>query len=355
MTQIQKQPQPILKKSVQTILDGLSVAVFVIDAKHAIHYANNAAQLRFGSNAVGRDFDDVIPLELCATAAQRVLDGETTVSADVTLQDVVPTTYRLIVTRLDVERQGADARAIISLEDISHIREAEQMRIDFVANVSHELRSPLTSLLGFIETLQGPAKDDTTARIRFLDLMSNEAHRMSRLIGDLLSLSKLQAAERVAPSEVIDLAPVLNGVIAALEPLCKRENTKLACEIEPDLPTVIGDKDELTQVFHNLVENAIKYSPPETEVVVIAERDPSHANQLRISIRDHGDGIDPKHIPRLTERFYRIDKGRSRNMGGTGLGLAIVKHILIRHRGYLHIDSKVSLGSVFSVFLPISE
>ena len=345
----------MLKKSVKTILNGLSVAVFVIDAAQIIRFGNNAARKRFGLSKKDIDLFGVIPSKDCTKAAISVLTGETTtVSLELTLQDVVPTTFRLIITRLDAERTGPDARAIVSLEDISHIREAEQMRIDFVANVSHELRSPLTSLSGFIETLQGPAKNDPAAQERFLALMAGDAQRMSRLIGDLLSLSKLQASERIAPSEAVNISSILRNVTASLEPLSKRENTGISLSISPDLPQVIGNTDELTQVFQNLIENGIKYSQQDTKVEVIAQRDPSHENQLRISVRDHGEGLDPKHIPRLTERFYRVDQGRSRTMGGTGLGLAIVKHILIHHRAYLHIDSKVGLGSTFSVFLPIA-
>ena len=345
----------MLKKSVQTILNGLSVAVFVIDAHQIIRFGNLAAKERFGIKAKDDELFSVIPAIECKKAANRVLKGETTVSLELTLQDVVPTTFRLIVTRLDAELTGKKARAIISLEDISHIREAEQMRIDFVANVSHELRSPLTSLSGFIETLQGPAKNDPQARERFLDLMLNDAQRMSRLIGDLLSLSKLQASERFAPQETVNLDNILRRVVASLEPISNSEETSISLTVSENLPMVIGDTDELTQVFQNLIENGIKYSKRGTEVIVVAEPDPSHENQLRISVRDHGEGIDPQHIPRLTERFYRVDKGRSRDMGGTGLGLAIVKHILIRHRAYLHIDSKLGLGSIFSVFLPVAE
>ncbi|MFK5997484.1 MAG: ATP-binding protein [Rhodobacterales bacterium] len=345
----------MLKKSVITILNGLSVAVFVIDADQVIRFGNIAAQKRFKNNLTKTRLLDIIPAQECSAAAARVLTGnKTALSLELTLQDVVPTTFRLIITRLDPDMNGSKARAIISLEDISHIREAEKMRIDFVANVSHELRSPLTSLLGFIETIQGPAKNDPQAQDRFLTLMANDASRMSRLIGDLLSLSKLQARERVPPSEVVNIFTLLRRVSASLEPLAEREKTTIKLSVSPDLPYVVGETDELTQVFQNLIENAVKYSHPDTEVSVTAELDPSHQNQLRISVRDHGEGMDPKHIPRLTERFYRVDKGRSRTMGGTGLGLAIVKHILIRHRAYLHIDSKVGHGSNFSVFLPIA-
>ncbi len=345
----------MFKKSVRTILNGLSVAVFVIDADRIIRFGNLSAQKRFKNDLTKTKLIDIIPSKKCSNAADKVLSGaETTLSLDLTLQDVVPTTFRLIITRLNADMDGPDARAIISLEDISHIREAEKMRIDFVANVSHELRSPLTSLLGFIETLQGPAKNDPVAHERFLALMASDASRMSRLIGDLLSLSKLQASERVAPSDIVDISALLRRVSASLEPLTKREKTSIKLIISPDLPDVIGNADELTQVFQNLIENAVKYSHQETEVTVTAGPDPSHENQLRITVRDQGEGMAPKHIPRLTERFYRVDKGRSRTMGGTGLGLAIVKHILIRHRAYLHIDSKIGQGSSFSVFLPIA-
>lgn len=345
----------MLKKSVRTILNGLSVAVFVIDADQIIRFSNHAARKQFGLSKKNIDLLGVIPSENCTKAANLVLAGKTTESLELTLQGVVPTTFRLIITRLDRERTGKDARAIVSLEDISHIREAEQMRIDFVANVSHELRSPLTSLSGFIETLQGPAKNDPIAQERFLALMAGDAQRMSRLIEDLLSLSKLQASERVAPSQSVDISSILRRVTASLGPLSDREKTNISLRLSPDLHLVIGDADELTQVFQNLIENGVKYSAQGTTVEVTAEPDPSHENQLRISVRDHGEGLDPAHIPRLTERFYRVDKGRSRDMGGTGLGLAIVKHILIHHRAYLHIDSTIGEGSTFSVFLPIAS
>lgn len=345
----------MLKKSVKTILNGLSVAVFAIDAEQIIQFGNNAARKRFDLSKKSTKLFDVIPAKECTDAANKILTGQsTTLSLELTLQDVVPTTYRMILTRLDAQRTDSKARAIISLEDISHIREAEQMRIDFVANVSHELRSPLTSLSGFIETLQGAAKNDPAAQTRFLKLMEYDAGRMSRLIGDLLSLSKLQASERVAPQKSVDLEAILRRVKASLEPLANSEDTQVSLTISDNLPEIIGDADELTQVFQNLIENGIKYSHPNTTVTIIAEPDPSHENQLRISIRDKGEGLEPLHIPRLTERFYRVDKGRSRDMGGTGLGLAIVKHILIRHRAYLHIDSELGQGSTFSVFLPIA-
>lgn len=227
------------------------------------------------------------------------------------------------------------------------------MRSDFVANVSHELRSPLTALYGFVETLQGPAKDDAEAHERFLALMATEAQRMARLIDDLLSLSKLESTERVAPEELIDVGLILHRVKAALQPIIKREQAEVVLDLPETLPLVHGDLDALTQVFSNLIENAAKYGRPDSTVTVSAQVE--NGQTLSIAITDQGEGIAAKHIPRLTERFYRIDKGRSRSKGGTGLGLAIVKHILMRHRGTLEIISELGIGSTFSALLPIAE
>ena len=231
------------------------------------------------------------------------------------------------------------------------------MRSEFVANVSHELRSPLTALNGFIETLKGAARDDEEARERFLDIMEREANRMNRLIGDLLSLSKVEADARIRPQEQIDLTLVIKQAITVLEPLAQRENIELRLSIADDFKNLIsGDPDQLQQVFVNLVENAIKYGKA-GGVVTIAITGKDRAAGVRgpaiqVDISDQGAGIKSEHIPRLTERFYRVDKGRSREKGGTGLGLAIVKHILARHRGRLNVTSEPGKGSTFTVVLP---
>ena len=244
---------------------------------------------------------------------------------------------------------------VLGFEDMSRIQEAEQMRHDFVANVSHELRSPLTALSGFVETLQGAAANDKVARERFLGMMSNEADRMARLIGDLLSLSKLQASERVAPIDLVDLFRILSSVSSSLSGLADTNKVKLKLDFSNSMPLVTGDSDELTQVFQNLIENAIKYSGHGSTVSVSFVPPKQGKSRLCIMVKDTGEGIDPTQIPRLTERFYRVDKGRSRAQGGTGLGLAIVKHILIRHRGWLKISSQLEKVSIFAVYLPVSR
>lgn len=346
--------ETMMHKNVEAVLNGLKVAVFVVDANHRILFRNAASSRLFGIGLKGRDLADFVPNKKCLRALDAVLAGQDQASVDVKLQLVVPTSFSVTVVRMEPDANPQNAHAIVSLEDVSHIREAEQMRSDFVANVSHELRSPLTALYGFIETLQGPAKDDHEARERFLALMETEAQRMARLIDDLLSLSKLESAERVAPVELNDVGLILRRVKASLQPITNREKAEVTLEISEHLPMVHGDLDELTQVFSNLIENAAKYGRADSMVTARAGVDEDNPEMLRISVADQGEGIAAKHITRLTERFYRIDKGRSRNKGGTGLGLAIVKHILMRHRGELQITSEPGEGSVFSVLLPIA-
>jgi two-component system phosphate regulon sensor histidine kinase PhoR len=230
------------------------------------------------------------------------------------------------------------------------------MRRDFVANVSHELRTPLTALMGFIETLRGPAREDAAARDRFLDIMATEAGRMNRLVGDLLSLSRVEGEERVRPRGMVNLTGVLESVLRTLRPLAEDAGVMLEADLGDGPVEIVGDADQLMQVFTNLVENAIKYGASGKRVTVWmerADRDPAlRAPGVRVHVIDYGPGVDPVHLPRLTERFYRADSHRSRALGGTGLGLAIVKHIVNRHRGRLRVASDLGQGAKFTVVLP---
>ncbi|MFN5998746.1 MAG: sensor histidine kinase [Paracoccaceae bacterium] len=236
--------------------------------------------------------------------------------------------------------------------DISAEEKAGEMRRDFVANVSHELRTPLTALMGFIETLKHAARDDPKARDMFLGIMEHEAGRMNRLVRDLLQLSRVEAEERVRPKEPVELRGLLEGVISSLRGVAEKEGDRV--ELTGDPVTVPGDADQLTQVFTNLVENALKYGAAGQVVrVTLSPEETVRGPAVRVEVADEGEGIDPVHLPRLTERFYRVDSHRSREMGGTGLGLAIVKHIVSRHRGWLRVDSVVGEGSRFSVVLPL--
>ncbi|WP_299355679.1 ATP-binding protein [uncultured Shimia sp.] len=251
---------------------------------------------------------------------------------------------------------GEEAGVLLCFNDVTHLEQADQMRRDFVANVSHELRSPLTAILGFIETLLGPARDDAAAQTRFLGIMSAEAGRMNRLVGDLLSLSKVEEDARRRPTTEIDMDALMRAAIRNLSPIAE-ENGSTVTYDAPENPTLVAaDQDQMMQVFTNLIENALKYGGQGTKVTITTyevDRDSTLGRAARcFDIVDNGPGIDPEHIPRLTERFYRIDSHRSREMGGTGLGLAIVKHILNRHRGRLRIESTRDKGSKFTVVLP---
>ena len=241
---------------------------------------------------------------------------------------------------------------LLSFDDLTPLRRVEEMRADFVANASHELRTPLASLSGFIETLQGPARDDPAARERFLAIMKSQAARMARLIDDLLSLSRVELNAHVQPQTPVDLVSIVRQVADALQMLARDRNVTISITSPPEPLMVRGDRDELTRVFENLVENALKYGASGRKVELTLTRSPGEpGGDAIVTVRDYGPGIAAEHLPRLTERFYRIDVGQSRAEGGTGLGLALVKHILNRHLGRLTIESSLGAGAVFTVRL----
>lgn len=246
---------------------------------------------------------------------------------------------------------------LVTFEDRTAVQETHALRRDFVANVSHELRTPLTALLGFIETLQGPARDDLKAQAKFLSIMSAEALRMHKLVDDLLSLSRVEETERRKPKDSIALDQLIRSTIETMMPLAEKSQTIVKTDFPPNMPTIKGDDAQLRQVFTNLISNAIKYgaTPEGITVSIKAPQydDALQDNAVSITITDRGDGIAAHHIARLTERFYRVDTHRARDMGGTGLGLAIVKHIVSRHRGRLHISSEIGAGTQVQVLLPV--
>ncbi|MGC1252201.1 MAG: ATP-binding protein [Xanthobacteraceae bacterium] len=240
-----------------------------------------------------------------------------------------------------------------TFHDLTPLRRVEEMRADFVANASHELRTPLAALLGFIETLQGSARDDAKARTRFLAIMQEQARRMARLIDDLLSLSRIELNAHRRPDTAVDLVPIVRQVVDGLETLARDRGVTVHIDGANAL-SVLGDHDELVRIFENLIENALKYGAAGRRVDIkigpgaSADGEP----EALVSVRDYGPGIAPEHLPRLTERFYRVDVTESRAQGGTGLGLALVKHILNRHRGRLTIDGAPGAGATFTIHLP---
>ena len=245
-----------------------------------------------------------------------------------------------------------DGRRVVHLTDLTGSHAAERMRVDFVANASHELRTPLAAILGFIETLsEDKAGADPATRRRFLKVMNDEARRMQRLVDDLMSLSRIEAEKYRLPDTPIDFAQLAAEVHAILVDSSSERGRDLIADMFAPLPDVIGDRAQLSQLIHNLVGNAMKYGRPGTPVTLRVEPT-ADATMVRLSVIDEGEGIPAEHLPRLTERFYRVDSSRSRAMGGTGLGLAIVKHIVERHRGRLDIASTVGVGTIVTILLP---
>lgn len=350
------------------LIEAVPDPMLFLSASGEIVASNTAARAMFGDWIRGRSYATVLrqPGLLSRIEAAQTSDG-TSEARFQTADQSGETVFRVRITALDADR-GRVHPLLLHFTDITHLREAEEMRRNFVANVSHELRTPLTAVLGFIETLRGPAKDDPAAQERFLSIMEDEARRMNRLVSDLLSLSRVEEQERMRPSQDVEVRALLDGVAAAMRPTAEDKGVTLNVSEAafdsslflgevPDGFRIKGDRDQLMQVFLNLTENALKYAGTDAPVELrVGWQEGSGSLKgpvVCVDVVDRGEGIDPLHLPRLTERFYRIDTHRSRAMGGTGLGLAIVKHIVNRHRGRLRIRSEKGVGSTFTVLLPM--
>jgi two-component system phosphate regulon sensor histidine kinase PhoR len=342
-----------LPAGVRAILECLDDPLLVLDAAGRVVFANSASQAVVGGDWERKHISAVLRTPEVLEAVDRILQGGG--SESVAFSFLVPMTrhYQAYIVR---SQDDGRLSVLIHISDLTAMRRAEELRADFVANASHELRTPLAAVSGFIDTLRGHAKDDSQARERFLEIMSVEAGRMRRLIDDLLSLTRIELNEHNPPGGEVDIVAVVRDAADALAPLAESDRTTIHIAPEGAL-SVVGDRDELTQVFQNLLHNAIKYGRAGGKIRVsfgraeaASKRDGS--GQIFVSIQDEGEGIPREAIPRLTERFYRVDVRKSRERGGTGLGLAIVKHILNRHHGRLHVESTPGEGSTFTVFLP---
>ncbi len=344
-------------QAAQLLFDALPDALLTLDANARLIYSNAAArELLVGrhgsSDLTGRDLSAVIRQPSILEAVESVLSGELTKTIEFTATDQLNQIFEAHIEPITAGGSGDDtARVLVILRDVTALRQGEQMRADFVANVSHELRTPLASLVGFIETLRGPAHGDMDAQDQFLDLMQNQSNRMTRIVDDLLTLSRIEMNENTAPDEHVSLQQVINTVTDLLAPQARDSDVTIELDLNGLDTPVIGHHDELTQLFQNLIENAVKYGGFGSKVRVTGEVSDAF---VRVSVIDEGDGISREHIPRLTERFYRVDTARSREIGGTGLGLAIVKHIANRHRGEFSILSEPGIGSEFTISLPLA-
>ncbi len=341
------------------ILEKLPDPVILIDRSRVVVAANQLARDLFDVDMVGVDLARTLRHPAVLEAVDGFLAGRPHRPIELSLPVPLRRFFTLHAFDLDVEGAQPGLKCMLVLHEMTIARRAEEMHADFIANVSHELRSPLSALIGFIETLKGPAREDVDARERFLEIMQRESNRMARLIDDLLSLSRVEANEHVRPSSRVDLGAILGNVAEIISGVAKEKGMSVRLDIDLGLPEVAGEQDELTQVFQNLADNAVKYGAENTEIQIAArpvDRIPETGGRgVAVAVTDKGEGIPPEHLSRVTERFFRTDKARSRGLGGTGLGLAIVKHIVGRHRGRLNVESVEGEGSVFTVFLPLGR
>jgi two-component system phosphate regulon sensor histidine kinase PhoR len=333
------------RMAIAAVLGALDAPALLLSASEAVLLQNRAAEAVFGpiprnGDLAGRirapGILDMVREAIASGQPRETEHAERLPSETVHVVRIAPL----------ADRRG-EPLWLLTFRDVSQARRIERMRSDFVANASHELRTPLASLRGFIETLQGPAKNDLKAHERFLAIMHEQATRMSRLVDDLLSLSRLELRSNLAPDQTVDLVPLLGHVRDSLQPLAGDLGVEVALHL-PDRPvTVNGDRDELVQVFENLIENACKYGQEGKRVDIVLTG--GGEAPVELSVTDYGPGIPPEHVPRITERFYRVNVEASRSRKGTGLGLAIVKHILTRHKARLVVKSELGKGTVFTV------
>ena len=336
------------------VLDAVPDPILALDRDGTIVHLNPAAREMNASVRIGGQPSLLTRDPDFLQAIDEVIDDGRQRTVEV--QERVPIDRRVRITLTALPEQaatgsasGAAPRVIVALHDLTEQDRLGRMRVDFVANASHELRTPLASLVGFIETLQGRASTDPAAQARFLGIMSEQAARMSRLVEDLLSLSRVEMREHLAPRTTIDLNETVSAAIQALEPVARASGATLSLTLCDGPAIVLGETDEIVQVVQNLVQNALKYGRPGGTVEVTVRRiRQGPTMRLAVAVRDEGPGIAPEHLPRLTERFYRVNAKSSREKGGTGLGLAIVKHIANRHRGELRIASDLGKGSTFT-------
>jgi two-component system phosphate regulon sensor histidine kinase PhoR len=344
------------------VLDRLPDPLLLLDPRRQVVRGNREARALFGANIAGRDLAAVLRNPAVLDAVDAMLAGQGDQTVEFELPVPVQRTFLASITGLPVAT-AEGVVAVLRLHDLTSIKRTEQMRADFVANVSHELKTPLASLIGYIETLRGPARDDKDAGERFLAIMEAQAQRMNCLVEDLLSLSRIELHEHTAPTGEVDLPGLLRQIAESQQARMEARGQRIELSFGEGPLVAVGDRTELLEVFENLLDNAIKYSGNDTTIDVTARRAnrdgsvpavPAKAPMIAVAVKDHGCGIAEEHLSRLTERFYRVDAARSRQLGGTGLGLAIVKHIVNRHRGELRIESELDVGSTFTVLLPAS-
>lgn len=348
-----RQPKPMNTepKHIEDLIEHMPLPVCVLNSKRKLAITNKLCRSVFPNLTTGQDIAYFMREPAFLDAIAKIIDDG--LSAEVGIEELGPPKRYFNVSLSAANQDNNNPNYVMLIfTDITLSKEDEKSRSAFVANVSHELRSPLTTLMGSIETLQGPAKNDDAAQVRFLGLMEQEAGRMKRIVDELLSLSKMEIQAHLHPQDSVDIHGVLKRTCGVLDDQAQKKNMSIILDVPEHIPAVRGERDQLIQVFHNLVDNAIKYGDENTDITIGASVGASH---VELFVKNFGTVIPSEKLPRLTERFYRVDKSRSRDLGGTGLGLSIVKHIVNRHRGSIEIKSAKQDGTVFSISLPIAK
>jgi len=337
------------------MLEQMPLPLLVITRKGRVAFANQFAFDLIPDLLIRQHFSDIFNAPKFINAVYAAIENSKTGRVRFSISDGPERFFVAHIGLLPAGSEfGKSIRVIAAIEERTTLLKSEQMRSDFIANVSHELRTPLATIIGYIETLQGHAKDDPVARKRFLAVMAKQADRMQNLVNDLMSLNRIEIEEHNRPTEACALSPLVQEALAAVQPLAEKLGTSIVNALSVEMPAARGDHDQLLQVLVNLLENAMKYGDRSVPVrVFAAPASADHPGQIGLTVQNAGAGLAPEHLPRLTERFYRVNVAKSRDQGGTGLGLAIVKHILNRHEGALDIGSTLGEGCTFTVWLPV--
>ena len=361
-------------ENISFILNKLEDAIIVLDSDQKIVFQNSHSIDLFENNYTGQNITNLIRSPIVLETLENVYKNKKTKIIEYNSeygQNLSPRSTNFYNVEISYEKNhlqltNTKDNYVILMKNITPLKNIEKVRSSFIANVSHELKTPLATVMGFLETIRGPAKDDKKSMSKFLGIMDKETIRMKRLIDDLLVVSKIESDEHIHPTKKVNLIKTLNNVIESLKEYALKKNIQIRnnYQLSENL-SVLGNEDELVQVFTNIIDNSIKYGKINSSIDIKAEEVKEQTDQsedkklfpqltLKISVKDESDGIHAKHLSRLTERFYRVDAARSKEIGGTGLGLTIVKHILNKHRGHLDIKSEINQGSTFTVELPIA-
>ena len=337
----------------RVIIEELEDQFFALDRYNLIKYLNKSAKQRFGENLIDKNISSVVRDSKLLETIEEAIKDQTTKNVNVEINLPSYQLYKIYIIPGPTHLFPETDSVVLFLKDFTEITKAQKLKTDFVANVSHELRTPLVSIKGSLETILGPASDDKVAQKKFMSIMSDQVLRMENLINDLLILSRIELEEHIKPNKIVNLNDIFTNIKSNFELILKKKKINLQIELM-ETTLVFGDNDKLLTVFSNLIDNAIKYSQDGKNIYVKSQNSEGKliGKNMLISIKDEGIGIPQDLIPRITERFFRVDTEKSKKVGGTGLGLAIMKHIISQHRGDYEILSKVNEGTEIKIYLP---